>query len=62
MDRRLYRPKEVAEVAGLSRPEVYALIQRGLLQAVRIGAAVRIPASELERLVTQGVVPQEVAE
>ena len=62
MDRRLYRPKEVAEAVGLSRPEIYALIQRGLLQAVRIGTAVRIPASELERLVTQGVAPQQVAE
>lgn len=58
MDHRLYRPREVAELLGLSRGEVYALCQRGLIQAVRIGKNVRISSTELERLMTAGA-PRE---
>ena len=62
MDRRLYRPREVAEMLALSRGEVYALIAQGRIRAVRIAKSVRITAEELDRLSTTGIVRSEVAE
>lgn len=62
MERLLWRVKEVADVTGLSRPEIYVLVNRGLLRAVRVGTALRIPASELERLVKYGIPAERVAE
>ena len=42
---------EAASRLSLGRSKTYELIERGLLPVVRIGRAVRIPASEVERFV-----------
>ncbi len=64
MERQLYRPREVAEILGLSRGEVYALCQRGVIASVHIGKNVRISSTELERLMTVGApnAPEVLAE
>lgn len=41
---------EVAAVAGTSEKTIRNLIARGQIRVARVGRAVRIPASELERL------------
>jgi excisionase family DNA binding protein len=47
MDRLLLRPSEAAELLGLSRSKVYALLAAGELPSVRIGEAMRVPVLEL---------------
>lgn len=49
----LYRVSEAAEALGLSREMVYLLMARGQLRYVKIGAARRIAAQELERFVAE---------
>lgn len=50
----LLKVREFATAARLSDSGVYLLIARGIVRAVRIGRSVRIPASELQRLVEGG--------
>jgi excisionase family DNA binding protein len=45
-----FKPREIAELTGLSRSFVYQLIQRGDIRPVRLGRAILIPATEIERL------------
>ena len=47
-------PKEFANRLSISRWTVYAWIQDGRIKSVKIGRLVRIPASEVERLVQEG--------
>jgi len=47
MDRILLRPSEAAELLGLSRSKVYALLASGELPSVKIGVATRLPVAEL---------------
>lgn len=47
---RLHRVPEVAERLALSQRQVWSLIERGALRAVRIGRCTRIRESELLRL------------
>lgn len=42
--------QEAAEIFGISPITVYRLVRRGELKAVRFGRRVRIPRSEVERL------------
>ena len=49
MNKLLLRPTEAADVLGISRSKVYALLATGELPGVRIGHSVRIPVSALER-------------
>lgn len=44
----MLRPREVAELLRLSRSEVYRLIERGTIPAVRIGRSVRVPRRWVE--------------
>lgn len=39
----MLRPGEVASLLALSRSEVYRLIERGQIPAVRIGRSLRVP-------------------
>ena len=49
-ERLAYTPTEVAHALGLCPASVYNMINRGALRAVKLGRSVRIPASELVRL------------
>lgn len=54
----LLSPKEFADRLSISRWTVYAWIQEGRIKSVKLGRLVRIPESEVERLVQEGA--QEV--
>jgi len=45
---------EAAQQLRCSRSHIYALIERGLIRRVHIGARSIIPASEVDRLVEEG--------
>ena len=47
LPRLLYRVSEVAQMAGISRSNAYALIASGELPSVKIGGAVRVRAEDL---------------
>lgn len=44
----MFRVAEVAALLGLSRSEVYRLIERGEIPAVRFGRSVRVPRQWVE--------------
>ena len=50
---RLLTVREVAEALALSRATVYAMVERGELGRVWVGAAIRVPAESLEAFVTR---------
>jgi excisionase family DNA binding protein len=52
---RLIRATEAARLLGLSRQHVYRLADRGLIRVVRIGTAVRVPVSEVQRVMREGI-------
>ena len=49
--------REAAEELGLSPATIRAWIRQRRIGYVRLGRAVRIPASEIRRLIEQGTVP-----
>ena len=51
VDKVLVKPGTFAAAAEMSRASVYKLIEKGEIHAVRIGGSLRIPMSELDRLV-----------
>jgi excisionase family DNA binding protein len=53
-DERLYSPKEVAQMWGISRETVLRLIRCEELQAIRIGNVLRVADSELEAYKKRG--------
>ena len=54
----LLSPQEFANRLSISRWTVYAWIQEGKIRSVKIGRLVRIPESEVDRIVQEGL--QEV--
>ena len=50
-DDRLLRLPEVSVRLALSKTAIYQMIRRGELVPVRIGGAVRFPASSVDRLI-----------
>ena len=50
MPREFYTPEQLAELLQVSKPAIYKWAQEGRIKAVRIGRTVRIPATEVERL------------
>jgi excisionase family DNA binding protein len=46
----LYRPAEAAELLGISRSQAYSLIAQGVIESVKLGSSIRIPARALDRL------------
>ena len=46
-----YRPKDAARRLSLSVAYCYRLIAEGQIRSVRIGSAIRVPASEIDRLI-----------
>jgi excisionase family DNA binding protein len=53
------RASEVADKLGLNVETVYRLIGTGEIQAFRIGGSVRIPASEIDRIMTTSAAKPE---
>ena len=51
MTKLLYRINEAADVCSIGRTKTYELINRGVLRAVRIDGAVRIPVSSVEEFI-----------
>ena len=49
--RLLVRPEEGAEILGLPRTRIYALMAAGQLRSVKVGRSRRIPMQEIERFV-----------
>ena len=50
-DERLMKLPEVAARLSLSRTGIYRLMARGEIQPVRIGGALRFPASSVDHLI-----------
>jgi excisionase family DNA binding protein len=59
MPREFYTPEQLAELLQVSKPAIYKWAQEGRIKAVRIGRTVRIPATEVERLVRGSDKPPE---
>ncbi len=55
---RLLSPQQFADLLSISRWTVYAWLQEGKIRSVKIGRLVRIPESEVSRIVQEGI--QEV--
>ena len=51
----LLSPKEFAHRLSISRWTVYAWIAEGRIRSVKLGRLVRIPESEVDRIVQEGV-------
>ena len=54
---RLLSPHELAERLSISRWTVYKMIGDGRIQSIKISRLVRIPESEVSRIVKQGLGP-----
>ena len=53
----LLSPHEFAERLSISRWTVYKMIGDGRIQSIKISRLVRIPESEISRIVEQGLPP-----
>ncbi len=58
LEDRFLTPRQFADRLSISRWTVYAWISEGKIKSVKIGRLVRIPESEVERIVQEGL--QEV--
>lgn len=47
----LYKPFEAAESLRLGRSKIYELLATGELRSIRVGRAIRVPASALKEYV-----------
>ena len=56
---RLLSPHEFAERLSISRWTVYKMIGDGRIQSIKISRLVRIPESEVSRIVKQGLRPAQ---
>jgi excisionase family DNA binding protein len=53
MEQQLLRIDEAAKVLGLGRSKTYELVRKGSLPVVRIGTAIRVPTTDLQRFIEQ---------
>jgi len=53
MDRLLLRPAEAAELLGVGRSKIYALLASGEVPSVRVGHSVRVPLQALRQWVAR---------
>ena len=47
MDKLLVRPAEAAEMLGVGRSTVYALVKAGVFPTIRVGRSTRLPVAQL---------------
>lgn len=45
-----YRLDEVAEIFGISKRTVYRLLDKRKIRGIKIGASIRIPNDEIEKI------------
>lgn len=55
----LYTPNEAAQQLAIGRTKLYELIATGDLRSLRIGRAVRVPASDLNRFIARAIAMSE---
>jgi excisionase family DNA binding protein len=60
-ERLMYRLPEAAAILGLGRTTLYELVAAGSIRPVRLGRAIRITRSELERFVAERCTPTNAA-
>jgi excisionase family DNA binding protein len=53
-NRKLYSVNSAAHALDVSTGKVYNMLKSGDLKSVQVGADRRIPASEIERIATEG--------
>ncbi len=58
LEDRFLTPKQFADRLSISRWTVYSWLQEGRLKKIKLGRLVRIPESEVDRIVQEGT--QEV--
>jgi len=61
MEKKFYRPDEVAEKLSISVQMVYKQIQAGDICAIKIGSIYRIPATALDDLINKKSDDSEIA-
>jgi excisionase family DNA binding protein len=49
-ERKAVRPSEFARLIGVSRAMGYRIVQEGRVRSVRVGRAVLVPMTEVDRL------------
>ncbi len=54
---KLLSPKETAERLSISRWTIYKMLEDGRIRSIKISRLVRIPESEVLRIVEQGLGP-----
>jgi len=54
---KLLKVPEAAEILNMSQKGIWAWIGARRISVVRLGRAVRIPQSEIERLIEEGTTP-----
>lgn len=59
MDKLLLRPTEAAELLGVGRSKIYALLASGEVPGVRVGHSVRVPLEALRRWVANRALESE---
>lgn len=56
LNKRYYTVSEIVRMGVMSRSTIWRQINAGKLEALKVGAAVRIPAEELERFISEHTV------
>lgn len=54
IERVAYTPRETAIALGISRSRLYHLIHEGTIRTITVGARLRVPKAELERIAGEG--------
>jgi excisionase family DNA binding protein len=56
VERIAYKVNEAARALGYSRTQIYDLVNRGVLPALRLGGgSIRIPKAAIEKLISQAI-------
>jgi excisionase family DNA binding protein len=61
MSRKYWKVAELAKELGLAQITIRTWLQRGRLEYVKLGRAVRIPARSVEELLRRGMVRRNAA-
>lgn len=59
IERLLLRPSEVFVVLGVSRAKGYSMLASGELPSIRIGRAIRVPLTDVQKWIEQQKVKQQ---